>query len=364
MQVAYDRARVGTRAAEWINPKQGELLIPDRETAYKLISSFEGQLKGRLPWHKNTRGSIPAHKRAELLIARAMVYEAVGDPKMMQATEEAFKFTKTSTTSHMMAVAHHHFGRLQQACTYYELAYRFPHEEGFNVDLAYTQALLFQGKWSEAHRMTLGLKKRMVYAAYLPEWKKTVPTPSLSIVSEGGFGDLIYCWRWVPQCPNPTIYLPLFFFEHGFVDLLRQQPGCSPIKLLTETPQKMPAVGFFDLPAVFDMRPDNIPPSVVIKADPALSEKYRMVRTNHFPNAKIPTVGFCFAAKQQETPLVEPGTYRSLTESQAERILCAGFEKVRFVNLQKDLKIDQFAAPLLVRPEINNWSDTAAIIDN
>jgi len=75
-------------------------------------------------------------------------------------------------------------------------------------------------------------------------------------------------------------------------------------------------------------------------------------------------VGFCFAARQQETPLVPDGTYRALTEQQAERILVAGFEKVRFVNLQKDLKIDQFAAPLIARPEINSWEDTCAIIEN
>lgn len=356
MQTVYKRAQVGTRAAEWINPKQGEILIPTREAAYKHIASFERQFQGQMP----------RHKRAELLIARAMVYEAIGDQKMMPAAEDAFKVTKTSTTAHLMAVAHHHFGRIQEACSYYELAFRFPHEEGFNVDLAYTQALLFQGKWSEAHRMTLGLKKRMVYAAYLPEWNRSSNSlpERLSIVSEGGFGDLIYCWRWVSQCPNPTVYLPPFFYESGFVDLLRQQSWCPPIKLLTEVPQKTPAVGFFDLPAVFDMRPENTPSSVVIKADPVLVEKYSRVRYSRMPNAKIPTVGFCFAARQQEVPLVQDGIYRALTEEQAERILRECFEKVRFVNLQKDLKMDQFAAPLLVRPEINNWSDTAAIIAN
>lgn len=358
MQFAYNRAQVGTRAAEWINPKQGELLIPTREAAYKHIVSFERQLQNC----KN----LPKHKKAELLIARAMVYEAIGDKKMMRAAEDAFKLTKTSTTAHMMAVAHHHFGRLAEACKYYELAFRLPHEEGFNVDLAYTQALLFQGKWSEAHRMTLGLKKRMVYAAYLPEWDRR--STMLSIISEGGFGDLIHCGRWIPILRdmgiNTTVYLPPFFFNAGFVDLWKRQPWCPEIKLLTETPQNVPAVGFFDLPAVFDVQSDAIPPSLTFKADSALVDKYRGIRTGLFPNAKIPTVGFCWAARQQETPLVPDGIYRALLEQQAENILRAGFEKVRFVNLQKDLGIDQFAGPIIVRPEIRSWEDTAAIIEN
>jgi len=58
MQVAYNRAQVGTRAAEWINPKKGELLIPDRVSAYKLISQLESQLNGL---HK--AGQMPRHKR-------------------------------------------------------------------------------------------------------------------------------------------------------------------------------------------------------------------------------------------------------------------------------------------------------------
>ena len=380
MQVAYDRARVGTRAAEWINPKKDELLIPDRKTAYALIEKFDRQLRGETDAipdgtvhrrvHRSGSNRLARHKQAEILIARSMIYEALGDQKMMQAAEEAFNITKTSTTAHMMAVAHHHFGRLQEACNFYTLAYRFPHEEGFNVDLAYTQALLFQGKWSEAHRMTLGLKKRMVYAAYLPEWRIDAPNRSneVSVVSEGGFGDIIQCGRWIPiireMVANVTVYLPPYFFETGFVDLMRKQPWCPEVKLLTDCPQNVPAVGFFDLPAIFDVQPDNIPPSLSFKADPIRVAKYRDIRNSRFPNANLPTVGFCFAARQQETPLVPDGTYRALTEQQAERILVAGFEKVRFVNLQKDLKIDQFAAPLIARPEINSWEDTCAIIEN
>ena len=349
MQFAYDRAKVGSRAAKWINPRKDELLIPDRPTAYKLISKFDLQLKD----------SMPRHKRAEILIARAMIFEALGDPLMMGAAEEAFKTTKTSTTAHLMAVAHHHFGRLQEACTYYTLAYRFPHEEGFNVDLAYTQALLFQGKWSEAHRMTLRLKKRMVYAAYLPEWDGR-PCNRLSIVSEGGFGDIIHTGRWIPiireMVGNVTVYLPPFFFEHGFVDLMRRQKWTPEIKVLTDCPQDVPAVGFFDLPAIFDVQPNTIPRSLTFEADPVRVKKYTWLRSNG-----LPLVGFCWAARQMETPLAPAGVYRSLTEQQADKIVANSVDKIRLVKLQ--LGMDELLAPM-ARPEISGWEDTAAIIEN
>jgi Glycosyltransferase family 9 (heptosyltransferase) len=345
-RVPPNRAAKGSRAAEWINPRAGEILIGDRDTAYKYVKKLEKRLRFE---------HLSGHQKSEILIARAMLYEALGDQKMMAAAEDAFKVTNTSITSHMLAVAHHHFGRLAEACKYYTLAYRFPHEAGFNVDLAYTQALLFQGMWSEAHQMTLGLKKRMVYAAYLPEWNISHPTASLSIISEGGFGDLIQMARFIPAITamgitKATIYLPNYFFESGFVDLWRAQPWCPPIRLLTECPQNVPAVGFFDLPAKFNVQPDNIPPSVTFKVD----------KTSALVNLYLdkPKVGFCWAAKQQETPLSAPGVYRALTNEQALRIVDAA-KSVHLVNLQLGETL-----PGLINPEIKSWVDTAAIIEN
>jgi len=107
MQFAYNatRAKQGTRAAAWINPKQGELLIATREEALKQIADFE----------KSLETQMPRHKRAELLIARAMIYEAIGAPKMLGAAQDAYKFTKTSTTCHLLAVAYHHLGNIKEA---------------------------------------------------------------------------------------------------------------------------------------------------------------------------------------------------------------------------------------------------------
>lgn len=356
MQLAYriplNRAQAGTRAAKWINPEKNELLIPDRETAFAQIRALEKQLKGV------GKTSMPRFKRAEVLIARAMIFEALGTPLMLEAAQDAWRATKTAITAHLMAVAYHHLGNLKTACSYYEQAYRYPHEPGFNIDLAYTQALLFQGKWAEAHKMTLGLKKRMVYAAYLPEWD--MRSKEVSIISEGGFGDIIHTGRWLPiireMGVRATVYLPPYFFEHGFVDLCRRQPWCPEIKLLTETPQNVPAVGFFDLPAKFDVRPDTIPPSLTFEPDPERVKKFKHILENEH---KRPLVGICWAARAMETPLVPSGVYRSLTQEQIVRIIQQTSDKAHFVNLQFGEQIE--GAQSL---EIKSWEDTAAIIAN
>jgi Glycosyltransferase family 9 (heptosyltransferase) len=348
MQLAYrippNRAQKGSRAAKWINPEQNELLIPDRESAYAHIRDFEKQLK----YTKN----LPRHKRAELLVARAMIFEALGTQEMVKAAQDAWDFSKTAITAHLMAVGYHHFGDIKTACSYYERAFEYPHELGFNIDLAYAQALLFQGKWTEAHKQTLKLKKRMVYAAYLPEWDGN-PCKELSVISEGGFGDIIHCGRWIPilreMCEKVIVYLPNMFFDSGFVDLMRRQPWCTEVKILTDTPQYIPAVGFFDLPAKFNVQPDTVPPSLTFQP-------------RHTPSAvhTCPRVGICWAARAMETPICPAGVYRSLTEQQAEKILNETNKDIQFVSLQLG-EGEKFGNRLQV-PAIKNWDDTADII--
>jgi len=350
MQLAYrippNRAQAGTRAAKWINPDKNEILIPNAEAAHSQIKALEKAL---------TPG-ISKNRRAELLIARAMIFEALGTPDMLKAAVEAWDCTKTAITAHLMAVAYHHLGDIPKACDFYYKAHAYPHEAGFSIDLAYTQALLFQGRWTEAHKETLKLKKRMVYAAYLPEWNRQ-PCKELSLISEGGFGDLIHCGRWIPELTKMvdklTIYLPPYFFESGFVDLFKRQSWCPEIRLLTEVPQKVPAVGFFDLPAVFNVQPDDIPEPLTFEPDPERVKKYADLKDNG-----LPQLGMCWYAKQQETPLVAAGIYRALTNQQADKIIASTIGKYRLVKLQTE---PDDLLPM-ARPTIENWEDTCALI--
>jgi len=357
MQFAHHPTSKGiTRAAEWMTPPPDALIIPNREQALKHIAAFDKQLGVKLP----------AHERAEILVAKAMIYEAIGAQKMLPAALEAWDATKTSTTAHLVAVAHHHFGNIKEAIKFYGRAYRYPHEPGFNVDIAYVQALMFAGRWQEAHQLTLTLKKRMVYAAYLPEWDRK-PFKEISLISEGGFGDLIHMSRFIPMLQamggEVTAYLPDYFFNHGFVDLLKRQPWFPKVKLLIETPMKTPAVGFFDLPAVFGVTQADIPgypmPWIADSNRVAEFAKRTYLRT---PAGK-PVVGFCWAARQQETPLCPDGVYRALTKEQAKRIIAETEDKITWVSLQKDFD-DVAAQSHIDTPAIQSWEDNAAIIEN
>jgi Glycosyltransferase family 9 (heptosyltransferase) len=355
MQLAYHPklAKDGTRAAVWKNPREGEILIRDRETARKYLDAIEKQL----------RSQMSKHKRAEWLIARAMLYEAIGDRKMMGAASDAYNFTKTATTCHLMAVAHHHFGNLRDAVKFYKLAYKYPHEAGLNIDLAYAQAAWFENNWAESHRVTLGLKKRMVYSAYLPEWDGQ-PRNDLSIISEGGFGDIIYMARFIPLINEmgikSTIYLPPYFFDAGLTDLMKRQPWCPDIKFLLETPQHTPAAGFFDLPGHFKVTPETMPLyPAPWKADPERVKKYSHLRSQ---SEHKPLIGFCWAARSMDAPLVPGGVYRTMLDSDAEKILTETSKDIQFVSLQLG-EGEKFGSRLLC-PEIKNWDDTAAIIAN
>lgn len=331
------RAEKG-RATRLLTPQVDETLIYTAEQAREILRHTEQRLSGK----------VSKQHRAELLLARASIYEALGDPFMLQAAEEAAKFAKTAQAAALVAVALHHHGRLKEAIVFYRLAKQRPHQDGFEIDLSYVNSLLFDGKYAEAWPHLLKLKKRMVYAAYLKTWmREPIPVP-VSIISEGGFGDIIHTSRYIPLMNAPaTIYLPPYFFQYGFVDLMRRQPWLPPVKQLIETPPNVPAIGFFDFPAVFQTTLETIPVAPVWEADPerviAFKKKYE--------NLPRPLVGFCHEARAMETPLCPKGVYRALTEEQTENITAAISSVGTCINLQHG-----------ENPDIVSWEDNAAII--
>lgn len=336
MQMTY-------RATKFNTPDPGETLVRTRDEAFALIAQLD----------KKLASSIRKQDRATFLAGRATLYEALGDTKMLEAAHEAYSFSKTANTAALVAVALHHFGRLKEANMWYERAYRYPHEAGYEIDIGYEGALLSGGgskEWLKAWKIVMQLKKRMVYAAMLPTWNGK-PCKEVQVISEGGFGDLIHNCRYLPMLKDRgvekvTVFLPPFFFEHGFVDLARQNSWWPETKILTECKAGIPSVGFFDLPAVFQTTPDTIPSAPIWKTNPA-----------PFIDSSIRKVGFCWAAKAFETPLCPKGVYRSLTDEQAKKIVQSTWTETEWISLQpgqNELGIYQ--------PELKSWTDTANII--
>ena len=184
MQLAY-------RATKFNTPDPGETLVRTRDEAFALIADLDRKLAG----------GLSKQVRATLLMGRATLYEALGDTKMLEAAQEAFAYTKTANSAALVAVALHHFGRLKEANMWYERAWKYPHEEGYEIDIGMEGALLSGGganEWRKAWKIVKKLKKRMVYAAMLPDWNGK-PCKEVQIISEGGFGDLIHNCRYLPS---------------------------------------------------------------------------------------------------------------------------------------------------------------------
>lgn len=342
MQMTY-------RATKKLVPEKSDTLVRSRDEAFKLIADLDKKIANK---------QTPRRQRAVYLCGRAVLYEAIGDRKMLETALEAYNFSKTAQSAALVAVAYHHFGRMQEAIEWYERSWKFPHEAGWEIDIGYSGALLFQkDKWPQAWPIIKNLKKRMVYALYLNFWDGK-PCKEVSIISEGGFGDLIQNARYLPLvgglCEKVTVYLPPYFFETGFVDLLRAQPWFPEIKPMVETPKDTPAAGFFDLPAIFNSTPDTIPNYP--------SQWTSGIHTNSVSSSRRMRIGICWAARAMETPLVPDGVYRSLTEQQAERVICATERNIDWVSLQHKTN-GIIPGAFTEAPEVKSWTDTAKIID-
>jgi len=342
------------RATKKLVPNKQDTLVRSREEAFKLIADLDKKIANK---------QLPRHDRAVYLCGRAVLYEAIGDRKMLESALEAYNFSKTAQSAALVAVAYHHFGRMEEAIEWYERSYKLPHEAGWEIDIGYSGALLFQkDRWPEAWPIVKSLKKRMVYALYLNFWDGK-PCKEVSVISEGGFGDLIQNSRYLKKvgelCEKVTVYLPPYFFDTGFVELLRRQPWFPEIEPMLETPKDVPAAGFFDLPAIFNTTPDTIPsyPQPWV----AGTDKNELVQNLNtcFGRTTRPKIGFVWAARAHETPLVEDGIYRSLTEQQAIRIVQQTSDKIDWISLQLGKQI-----PGIWSADIKSWSDTAAIIEN
>jgi hypothetical protein len=344
MQMAY-------RASRRNQPNKSDTLVSSREQAFALVAKLDKKLAGKLS----------SQERATYLCARAVLYEALGDRKMLEAAEAAFAFSKTAQSAALVAVALHHYGRLENAIKFYERSYSYPHEAGFEIDIGYNGALLFQQTdktWLKAWEVTKQLKKRICFAAMLPTWGGR-PVKELQVLSEGGFGDLIQNCRYLPLLAakgveKAVVYVPPYFFENGFVDLARRQPWWPKTKPLTECRAGVPSAGFFDLPAVFQTTPSTIPEEPIWIADPIKDSEVAYQFCGRDDRLKV---GICIAARAMETPIVAENAYRTLSQDFAQKIVRN--TDVRWISLQKGESI-----PGVEDTTLNSWEDTAAVIAN
>lgn len=331
-----------------LGPDKDETLVASRAQAENLLSSITAQLEGKLS----------RHDRAVKLAARATLLNVLGDAAFLPAAREAYAFSKTAHHAYLVACAMHMDGDYAGSLEFYKRAHDLPHDPGFKIDVSYASMFLVKGDWLNWHKEVRKLKQRAVYAAYLPEWHGELPIQQLSIIGEGGYGDIILHSRWYKELADRgidvTFYLADYFFEHQFMDLYNQQ-GLPKVKRLKECPGHIKAIGVFDLPALWDTTPATLLPNLQWYPSPEAIEKYAFVREVDKLN-----VGICWSARSSEAPFVADGVYRSLLPEQVQRIIDAN-PQLNWVNVQYK---PEWVPNGVQVPDRAGWADTAGLLAN
>jgi Glycosyltransferase family 9 (heptosyltransferase) len=338
------------------HPKTGETLVRNVEEAEFLIREQEVTIQNK---------RLPRWVRADALRVKAVMYAALGRAEMLEAAKAFYDCTETADSCSLLAFAMFHHGRMPEFLKLTKQAYRLPHQPGLEIDLSYGSSLLYDPKrWLEAWEIIRNVKLRAVVNFKLPRWKGT-PLKSwpgfesrISIIPEGGFGDILQYSRLFPLLRNlsirPIVYVPDYFFDGGFVDLVRKQSWMPEFTNTKFLDPKVPAVSVFDLLAIFKITPATLPKMVPWSMEP---EFYLLGRER----SSRPRIGFCWGARALEAPLCEAGSFRSLTEVQARRIVDETAHRIDWVCLQYDRKIE-FPADRMEFPEIKTWLQTASVI--
>lgn len=337
--------------------KSGEVLVHSRDDVWRMIEDIESKLQRNLS----------KHNRALLLNLRAIDYQTLGDPRMLETALESYAFSKTAITTFVLALAYHFHGQMEKAFDLYERAYRLPHSFGASLEIkfGYATKLLFTLQWNNAWAILGTFGKsitdtlRRQNNGLLPEWSPASPSKEVSIIQEGGYGDIIQYSRYLPLITagrKVTVYMTPTYYESGFVEFFQHQGFDIEFHDAHSIPATVPAVGFLDFNRVFLAQP-----SAVLqyqrpwKANSESEQKFSYLR--RLSHKRV--FGLCWHAREKENIFAAPGSYRSLTSEQAQRLIHETSDTIEWIGLQHGE-----VTPGIHNPETNSWHDTAGVIAN
>ncbi len=230
----------------------------------------------------------------------------------------------------------------------------------------YSSGLLRQGRWLEAWPPYVRYCADFSWLRLaIPEWPgPSVPLKGkrLLVLDEGGFGDNIFFFRWMPLLKElgahitmkcPTQYGPLVR-GYPFIDrIIGGGPQGEPLEIIPKEYDYFVAV--LALGLHFGVTVESYKwEGAYLHADPQKS-RYRCLALR---DGRIPTIGLCWKSGEN----VSPRKHRSLTPAQTARVLRTspptGCNWVSLVY-------DEFPPHVGVRvsePRINDWMDTAAVL--
>ena len=302
-----------------------------------------------------------ARPTADVVANLAARYFTIGEPqKALPLAMNAWKRDPANVGAGInVAMILKDLGRHEESAEVVEQVFYIA-PDNFYVRLAYAEALLKSGLWTQAWKLydnarptQQGAAQHVCVPLKVKEWQDQIIQPGerLMVINEGGTGDRFTYARWLPELTKRGIdwvfypYDELFsFYERIFPreKLIKDGEGGT-VHYWTTT---------FSLPARLNATPTSVPPPLPITPDPEVRKRI-ILQT---PNDGVPTIGICWKAAEM---FQGDRKVRSMTDGQMMRLITSTAYKVRWVNLQYGTRADYPVSNLT----INNWEDTAAIID-
>jgi hypothetical protein len=310
-------------------------------------------------------GLSPAD-RLTALFRLLLAYQSLGQrQEQLDAAKEIVQLEQSAKSYYTLGEAYRYVGFNREACRAFETAYTFPRtnlppEIVRMIEDRYVDALYLGEKWREA--------RTFLFSKYRSA--NTWPGNKCARVAfyiGGGFGDVMFFARLTDLAKKlvrrPLLVLPrsevkgllIKPYPEDFRQFLASQDyeigderssfGTNlvcPTELLCPILKLDPAGSWAN----------EIP---LWQADPALTEKYAVLRT-----PSRPLYGLCWRGECLEGQMyLKTGIHRQLTEEQAQQIISATSANADWVSLQQGKTL-----PGLQAPPLNTWAETAAVIAN
>ncbi len=258
-------------------------------------------------------------------------------------------------------------GEPSDAIASYKLAIELnPHYAQAHLNMAFALLLTenFKKGWQE-YEWRLRIKGCTPKTTRKPMWDGSpLNGKSILVYTEQGLGDSIQFIRYIPMVKEQGGRV-IVECQQSLHSLFRNCDGIDEIKKITpdtKSPAQFNAhVPLLSLPGIFDVNMDLIPPNVpYIKSDPVLMSKWR-TKLDHDNNFKI---GIVWAGnpkhKNDRNRSCSLKNFEHLTDISGLTLfsLQKGPASVETKNPPNGIKI------IDLENELNDFADTAAVIDN
>lgn len=338
------------------------------------------------------RGRTPADWLSWTHLGTAL--HITGDSQAgLEYTLNAVRLHKSALTLLNLAVILETFGRYDEALRASRMANELDPKDMF-AGLLFAQGELRQGRWDSAwplfEKYCWGKLWEVGLGQYIEHWQgQDLKDKRILIVQGGGFGDNLMFLRWFANLKAQGAHVT-YLCPDVMVPLLKGHPWIDVIMPTHEDDStgNLPEVDFTigrlkkecnkEVPEPEDYETLNYDYFCPIMAlaqrcgatventesfskiyGPYIEADIHKAIENRMSYKKTDAkrrVGICWAGAEK----LDPRRHRSLETDQIKRLLAAGMDSVEWVNLQYGVK-----PPLEIpSPHINDWSDTAAIIEN